>query len=76
VRAAALRPFEELYAVAADPHQRRNLAADPAFAATLARLRATVETWMHDTQDPRATSDDDRWEAYPYYGGPAADERR
>lgn len=65
------RPAEELYVLADDPHQRHNVAGDEAHAATLGRLRAAVETWMRETGDPRATSDDDRWDRYPYFGGPA-----
>jgi arylsulfatase A-like enzyme len=33
-------------------------------------LRAELEQWMKDTADPRATSDDDRWDRYPYFGAP------
>jgi N-sulfoglucosamine sulfohydrolase len=69
--ATAKRPAEELYALAADPHQRRNVVADPAHATVLASLRRMVDDWMRETDDPRATSDDARWEAYPYYGQPA-----
>lgn len=40
------RPAEELYDTVADPHQVRNLSADPAHRATLARMRAAVTDWM------------------------------
>jgi len=40
------RPAEELYDTVADPHQIRNLSADPAHAATLARMRKAVTDWM------------------------------
>jgi len=40
------RPPEELYDVQADPHEIDNLAAKPEHAATLAALRARLETWM------------------------------
>jgi arylsulfatase A-like enzyme len=46
------RPFEALYDNLLDPIQRDNLAADPAHAAVLADLRACLDTWMHDTNDP------------------------
>jgi arylsulfatase A-like enzyme len=45
------RPAEELYDVAADPHQIRNLAADPAYAETLREMRARLEKWEIDTDD-------------------------
>jgi arylsulfatase A-like enzyme len=42
----ASRPAEELFDVRADPHQVRDLSADPAHRATLARMRGAVEAWM------------------------------
>jgi N-sulfoglucosamine sulfohydrolase len=74
--ATAKRPAEELYVLSSDPHQLRNVAGDSAHAAALASLRLTLDAWMRETGDPRATTDDDRWETYPYYGGPAAAETR
>ena len=44
-------PAEELYDVESDPHELRNLAADPAYAEHLARLRAALEKWKADTAD-------------------------
>jgi uncharacterized sulfatase len=43
---AASRPAEELYDVAADPHETRNLATDPAHAAVLARMRNALTGWQ------------------------------
>jgi arylsulfatase A-like enzyme len=40
------RPAEELFDVRADPHQVRDLSAQPAHRATLARMRGAVEAWM------------------------------
>jgi arylsulfatase A-like enzyme len=40
------RPAEELYDTTADPHQVRDLAADPAQRATLERMRKAVTDWM------------------------------
>jgi hypothetical protein len=40
------RPAEELYDTQADPHQIRNLAAEPAHRATLERMRKAVSDWM------------------------------
>jgi arylsulfatase A-like enzyme len=45
------RPAEELYDLAADPHERRNLAADPARAEVLAGLRADLDAWMKSQGD-------------------------
>ncbi|MBM3810624.1 MAG: DUF229 domain-containing protein [Acidimicrobiia bacterium] len=45
------KPVEELYDLQADPHEIRNLAADPAQGATLNRLRAEHQRWMRDTRD-------------------------
>ena len=63
------RPAEELYEVRSDPDNVRNLAADPAHAATRQKLRAELDAWMRETADPRAAkADDDRWDKFPYYG--------
>ena len=62
------RPAEELYELRKDPAQVRNLAARAEYAARKAELRAALDTWMRDTGDPRIASDDDRWDAYPYFG--------
>lgn len=45
------KPFEELYDTQADPHEVRNLAADPAFAADLARLRAALREHLVAVND-------------------------
>jgi len=47
----APRPREELYDVEADPHELRNLADDPAHAATLGEMRRLLEAWQRDTDD-------------------------
>lgn len=43
---------EQLYDLAWDPHETRNLASDPATAATLADMRRRLDAWMADTDDP------------------------
>jgi arylsulfatase A-like enzyme len=48
------RPREELYDMNADPHELRNLAADPAMAERLAQMRQQVKEWMK-TQGDRET---------------------
>lgn len=48
---AETRPREELYDLKADPHELRNLAGDPAFAATLIRHRTALDDWIVRTDD-------------------------
>jgi N-sulfoglucosamine sulfohydrolase len=45
------RPRFELYHLGEDPPEETNLADDPAHAATLQRLRATLEKLQHETGD-------------------------
>jgi arylsulfatase A-like enzyme len=45
-------PAEELYDLVFDPQEAANLAGDPAHAAVLAELRARLERWMEETDDP------------------------
>src|SRR6185369_1079220 len=47
----APRPGEELYHTADDPHQLKNLAADPKHAAALRRLREVMTRWRDETAD-------------------------
>jgi N-sulfoglucosamine sulfohydrolase len=46
------RPAEELYELANDPHELRNLAGDSRHAATLAELRKRLRAWQEKTNDP------------------------
>ena len=69
--ATAKRPVEELYDLRVDRDQLDNVADDPGSSAAKAQLRQVLDEWMRTTEDPRATSDDDRWDRYPYYGQPA-----
>lgn len=48
---AVTKPPEELYDVDQDPHEVRNLAADPKHRATLDRLRREHERWAAETRD-------------------------
>lgn len=66
--ACARRPAEELYDLAKDPGQIRNVADDPAYAEAKRELRALLDRWMAETADPRASGVDDRYDRYPYYG--------
>jgi arylsulfatase A-like enzyme len=47
----ASRPAEELYRVADDPDQLKNLSQDPTHAAALQRLRAVMVKWREETAD-------------------------
>lgn len=46
------RPQFELYDLARDPNETKNLAAEPQHAETLARMKADLLTMMRDTRDP------------------------
>lgn len=52
VAAYLQRPRFELYHLAEDPQEMRNLADDPAHAATLRRLRAALQKLQRETGDP------------------------
>src|SRR5436190_4401428 len=45
------RPAEELYDLNSDPDEMNNLAADPGYATTLAKLRQQLEAWQKETHD-------------------------
>lgn len=51
VRRYHTRPAEELYDLTADPWELKNLAADPAHAATLKSLSTALDAWMKDQGD-------------------------
>lgn len=48
---APTRPREELYDTHADPYQLKNLAADPAQRAVIARMRAALDEWLIQIRD-------------------------
>ncbi len=51
---AATRPEEELYDLRADPHELKNLAADPKHEDQLAKMRDAVNDWIVETGDKGA----------------------
>jgi len=67
--ACALRPAEELYDLQLDPGELRNVAAAPRYARARTAMRASLDRWMKETADPRATSEADPWDTYRYFGG-------
>jgi N-sulfoglucosamine sulfohydrolase len=66
-RAYGRRPAEELYDLAKDPGQLRNVAADAAHAQTRAQLQAELNRWMTELKDPRRpdSPDSDVFDRYP-----------
>ena len=48
---APAKPLDELYDIRADPHELRNLAENPAYAAQLRRMRRELVRWMSETRD-------------------------
>ena len=62
------RPREELYDCRKDPYQLHNLAGDPAHKATLEKLSARLTAHLKETGDPRETTGEAPWDAWPYYG--------
>jgi N-sulfoglucosamine sulfohydrolase len=48
---APTKPREELYDTWADPHEVRDVAADPAYRPHLERLRAALDGWLRETGD-------------------------
>ncbi|MGH9845528.1 MAG: sulfatase family protein [Blastocatellia bacterium] len=64
------RPAEELYDLRKDAGQINNVAEKTEYAKAKKQLRAALDKWMRETGDPRATTDDDRWDRYPFFGNP------
>jgi len=64
------RPAEELYDLAADPQEQRNLASDPEHAGRLAALRAEVDAWMKTQGDTQKTFGQPRLLSDPTSYGP------
>jgi N-sulfoglucosamine sulfohydrolase len=46
------RPLEELYDIENDPHELKNVAADPKYAEVLKDLRERLKAWQIKTRDP------------------------
>lgn len=62
----APRPGEELYDVAEDPDQIRNLAGEPEYREVAEKLRARLTAYLKETGDPRFTGEPARFDEYPY----------
>ncbi len=61
------RPAEELYDIRSDPHQLRNLAADPAFAREKQELLWRLNAYLQEHGDPRQRGEAP-WDSYPFVG--------
>ncbi len=59
------RPAEELYDMAADPHQLRNLAADPKHAEVKEQLEARMKAFLSEQGDQRMRGESP-WDDYPF----------
>jgi N-sulfoglucosamine sulfohydrolase len=62
------RPREELYDLKADPHQTKNVAADPAYTKTRAALEQQLLAELRRTEDPRLIDDGRFFETPPLSG--------
>ena len=59
-----------------DPHQMKNVAADPAYAAVVAQLRQRLMSELKRTADPRLTDDGRYFETPPLAGPIPSDANR
>ncbi len=62
------RPAEELYDLRSDPHQLKNLAADPNYEATREKLSTRLLATLRATGDPRVAGDGQHFEQPPFAG--------
>jgi N-sulfoglucosamine sulfohydrolase len=60
------RPAEELYDLAKDPDQVKNVAADPAYAARKKELADRLAKLLADAGDPRVTGDGQTFDQPPF----------
>jgi N-sulfoglucosamine sulfohydrolase len=67
-RAFAQRPREELYLIAADPHQLRNVAGEPQYADVKAALERRLLEELRTTGDPRVVDNGVLFETPPFVG--------
>ena len=65
--AVGKRPEEELFDLEKDPGCLNNLAGDATFDSIRAELRTELDTYLTETNDPRATGGGDVWEGYIRY---------
>jgi arylsulfatase A-like enzyme len=68
--AFAKRPAEELYDLRKDPDQLNNVAGQAAYAKAQRELSEKLTAGLKATQDPRVVGGAEKFDQYPYYGGP------
>lgn len=61
------RPEEELFDLRADPYQMKNVADDPAYQTQKEALKAQMQAYLVETEDPRALGQPALWDDYHYY---------
>ncbi len=66
------RPAQELYDLETDPHEQRNLAADPAHQGELARLGGQLDAWLKTQDDKLSVFEKPRLLSDPTSYGPTA----
>ena len=64
--AFAKRPAEELYDLATDPDQVKNVAADPKYAKAREEMASRLTTVLKDANDPRVVEKDCRFDRSPF----------
>jgi len=62
------RPAEELYDLAKDPDQLKNVADKPGYAKVKKKLANALMAELKETKDPRVLGKGDAFDNYPYYG--------
>jgi N-sulfoglucosamine sulfohydrolase len=62
------RPREELFVLADDPHQVKNVADDPKYAGVRSELNRRLMSELRRTGDPRVTNDGSHFEKPPFSG--------
>jgi arylsulfatase A-like enzyme len=67
------RPREELFDLKKDPHQMKNVAADPAYAAAVTKMRQQLLAELQRSGDPRLI-DDGKFFETPPMAGPLPDD--
>lgn len=61
------RLAEALYDLATDPYQMNNVAKDPAYESTRAKLSARLQEYLRSTADPREVGGPMKWEQAQYF---------